>query len=381
MRDNEFSRLYDSNNEFCFLVFDEEKNNLFLGRDKIGSKPLFFAEKRNNLVVCSERHELLKKGYSGVRAVNPGSLLKIDLDEKEVLKEKDFGELIAKDRDFRRIEELGEAFRKKFLKSLERRTRDIEEAAVAFSGGVDSSFLSSQLSDFVDVKLFTIGLKESHDLKWSKKASSILGLDHEVIELSFDEIKENIEPTLEVVADANRLKVGVGLPFYVLSKNVTEEDFSVLFTGQGSDELFLGYDKYRRADDPKEKILFDVKHVAEENIERDEAVCMENGVEVRNPYLDGDLIDFALNLPYEINLPEKRVVRKAAKSVLPKKIWRRDKKSVQYGTKVDREIDRVARRKGFKRKVGNHVDKYLASVAEEIFPQNSLDDVIKSFDD
>lgn len=374
LKKGDFPKLYEMNIEFAFIFLDKNKENIYLGRDVVGSRPLFFSETNDGVVVGSEKHELLLNGYVDVKRVEPGSLVRIDLVTKEATTKRLSG-FDVQERDLRRIDELKQDFLNKFRDSIKKRTKGVDEAAVAFSGGVDSSFLSKMLSRETDIKLFTVGLKDSHDIVWSKKASSILDLPHKVIEISFEGIKELIEPTLKIVAEANRLKLGVGLPFYVLSKEVNEEGFDILFSGQGSDELFLGYDKYRRSGDPKQKIIKDLERMAEENIERDEAICMENGVEIRNPYLDQNIIDFALSLPYEINLPEKRVVREAAKMILPKSIWKRAKKSVQYGTKVDREIDRIARRDGYKRKIGNHVDKYLSQVVSEIFPREALEEV------
>ncbi len=373
-RKNKLDELFNSSLRFCFLFFNQNKQEILLGRDFSGAHPLFYAFEDDFLVVASEKHELLLNNFSDVHRVDPGSMVSLNRDKMSVSR-KEMSVIKKEDRYFNRLNHLSKKFVSRFKKSIKKRTNDIEKGAVAFSGGVDSSFLSKMLSEYIDVKLFTIGLEGSPDLEWSGKASSILNLPHKKIVLDFDEIKELIEPTLRVVADANRLKIGVGLPFYKLSSVVVNEGYNVLFSGQGSDELFLGYDKYRRRGNPKKEILMDLEKMAEENIERDEAVCMENSVEIRNPYLDKEIIDFALGLPYEINLPEKRVVREAAKNVLPEKIWKREKKSVQYGTRIDREIDRIARKNGFKRRIGNHVDKYLSSVAEDVFPKKVLHEV------
>ncbi|PTD94601.1 hypothetical protein C9439_01935 [archaeon SCG-AAA382B04] len=378
LENKNFNEVFNTGQEFAFVLLDQKNDLVFLGRDLIGSRPLFYSKTNDGLIFGSERHEMLNQGYS-VSRVDPGCLLKIDVDKRNVFTKR-FSSFEVGKRDFRKISRLKKDFLERFKKSVGKRTRDIEEAAVAFSGGVDSSFLAKILSQEIDLKLFTVGLEGSNDIEWSEKASDILELPHKKIVIGVEEIKNLIEPTLKVVADANRLKIGVGLPFYLLSREVKKHGFDVIFSGQGSDELFLGYDKYRRSGNPKQKIINDLKNNAQENTERDEAICMDNSVEIRNPYMDRDIVDFALSLPYEINLPEKRVVRETARSVLPKEIWRRNKKSVQYGTKIDREIDRVARREGYKRKMGNHVDKYLTSVAEDLFPSQVLEEVSNYFD-
>ncbi|MFC6754514.1 asparagine synthase-related protein, partial [Halorubrum tibetense] len=76
----------------------------------------------------------------------------------------------------------------------------------------------------------------------------------------------------------------------------------------------------------------------------------------------------ALQLPDELlATPDERKValRRAAADRLPASVWRADKKAVQYGTYVSRELDRLARQNGFKRRMDDHVGQYIESLLAE----------------
>jgi asparagine synthase (glutamine-hydrolysing) len=81
------------------------------------------------------------------------------------------------------------------------------------------------------------------------------------------------------------------------------------------------------------------------------------------PLLADAVVRAALALPGEaIARGDRRKValRRAARSFVPAAVAEREKKAVQYGSLVARELDRLARQAGFKRRVGDHVSKYVA---------------------
>jgi asparagine synthase (glutamine-hydrolysing) len=84
------------------------------------------------------------------------------------------------------------------------------------------------------------------------------------------------------------------------------------------------------------------------------------------PLLADGVVEAALPLPGRLLATDderKVALRRAARDWLPESVVGTEKKAVQYGSLVSRELDRLARRAGFKRRMERHVDRYIASLA------------------
>jgi asparagine synthase (glutamine-hydrolysing) len=98
---------------------------------------------------------------------------------------------------------------------------------------------------------------------------------------------------------------------------------------------------------------------------RDVLALRAAGVEPVAPLLDDRVVAFALDLAPECIVDGERrkvALREAATHRLPSGVVEREKKAVQYGSYVSRELDRLARQAGFKRRMDDHVGKYVRSL-------------------
>jgi asparagine synthase (glutamine-hydrolysing) len=92
------------------------------------------------------------------------------------------------------------------------------------------------------------------------------------------------------------------------------------------------------------------------------------GVEPVAPLLHDRVVRAALPLPAELLATDeerKVALRRAAEGVLPPSVRTREKKALQYGSLVSRELDRLARRAGYKRRMDDHVGKYVRSLVDD----------------
>jgi asparagine synthase (glutamine-hydrolysing) len=101
-------------------------------------------------------------------------------------------------------------------------------------------------------------------------------------------------------------------------------------------------------------------------------VTMANSVELRVPFLDKEVIRTGLAISPELKVLKrdglyirKYILRKAADGVLPSELLWKEKKAIQYGTGVQKVLDKLARDAGFSKKEGNHIEKYLKQVAAD----------------
>ena len=120
------------------------------------------------------------------------------------------------------------------------------------------------------------------------------------------------------------------------------------------------------------EIYSDLKQISTINLERDDMVTTANSVKLRAPFLDKEVIRTGLAIRPELKVLKrsdryirKYILRKAADGLLPPELLWKEKKAIQYGTGVQKVLDRLARDAGFSKKEGNHIEKYLKQVAAD----------------
>ena len=241
--------------------------------------------------------------------------------------------------------------------------------AVAFSGGVDSALLAARL----DAPLYVAGFPDSHDVAAAKSAASLLGRDVRVVELDHAALEAAVPPLAEAIGRTDAMAVQIALPLFLVARRVADDGFDRLALGQGADELFGGYAKVARAPDDPRVEAETVRGARDEmlatlpdQLERDLLAMRGAGVEPVTPLLHDRVVRAALSLPEDLLVTargeRKWALRLAARAWLPDRVAFREKKAVQYGSLVARELDRLARQNGFKRRMDDHVTQYVESL-------------------
>lgn len=245
---------------------------------------------------------------------------------------------------------------------------DTEGLAVAFSGGVDSALLAAAL----DAPLYTVGLPESHDVGAAREVADALGTTTTVRSLSIDDVEAAVPTVARAIDRTNAMDVQIALPLFFVAETVADDGFDRLALGQGADELFGGYAKVEALD---HRVDADTVRGAQREVveslpgqaERDVLAIRAGGVEPVTPLLDDRVVRAALRLPAAQLVADgvrKRGFRTVAREYLPAAVASREKKAMQYGSLVARELDRLARRAGFKRRQDDHVTAYVQSRLE-----------------
>lgn len=241
--------------------------------------------------------------------------------------------------------------------------------AIAFSGGIDSAILAAQL----DAPLYTVGFPGSHDIQAARSAGALLDREIRVVTLDHEILEESLEPVVRATGRTNAMDVEIALPLYVLAEQARADGYDRLALGQGADELFGGYAKVARApSDPRVEAdtvrgaRRELVETLPEQLERDVLTLRAAGVQPVVPLLSDRVVSGALSLPGEALVTargeRKWALRLASRPWLPDRIVFREKKAVQYGSLVARELDRLARQNGFKQRVDDHVSEYIQSV-------------------
>ncbi len=254
------------------------------------------------------------------------------------------------------------------------------DCAVLFSGGVDSSLITALAARHVPgITLITVGFSGSNDVKWAPDAAQLLGMENNLILkiIDLDDVESTIPRVMEALETADPMAISLGVPLYIASTKAKSRNIDLLLAGQGADELFGGYHRYKEIIKKStaslhEAIVADVSRLPRRDILRDNTVAEAAGIKLAAPFLDPDVVELALSIPAVLKVREfdgelvgKYILRRAAESVVPAEIAWRDKKAMQYGSGVWAGLGRLARQAGFKKQDKGYIRKYLYSVAKE----------------
>jgi asparagine synthase (glutamine-hydrolysing) len=204
------------------------------------------------------------------------------------------------------------------------------------SGGLDSSLIVSILCKLLgpeNVRTFSIGMEGGIDLKYADKVAKYLGTQHTAVTFTETEAMAVIPEVIETIESHCITTIRASIANYLISKHISRETNNiVVFTGEGSDELFQGYLYFHNQPTPEEgseESLRLMKELYIYDVLRCDRCVSENGLEPRVPFLDRHLVDYVLSLPPGLRCPrggmEKYLLRKAFEhGYLPDEVlWRR----------------------------------------------------------
>ena len=324
--------------DYAFAIWDGE--NLAIARDSLGVRPLFYAIGDELCAFASSRDSLYELGLEDIQTLKPENILF------------NWDDVAPAQNIYEKIMEVDASKLDKLLKlSVSKRVEGLDRLGVIFSGGVDSSILALLLEEIscnkkLDITLYAVGSESSKDLEAAKYASEYLGLPLKTQIVTPQLIKEHLPSVVHAIGDDNLMKIGVGLTTYFATRMIHEDGLKVAISGQGADELFGGYTRYLKSYDEGDlewEIREDISNMYHVNLERDDACSMLNSVEIRLPFLDNNLVEYAINLPVKNKISgsgdvlRKNVLRKFAfNEGLDTEIAYRPKKAAQYGTGIDK---------------------------------------------
>jgi asparagine synthase (glutamine-hydrolysing) len=220
-------------------------------------------------------------------------------------------------------------------------------AALGYSGGIDSSILAKILGESRDnITLVTLGLEKSTDIE-SAKSSLLPDLSKFVTVLSrIDraDIELAAKKISSIVTVSNLSHYEDCIAFWLFAKKTHEfSDISYLISANGPDELFCGYDRFRRILDSGnyeavENEIPSALKMAENLGSQVKKIALAFGYEIQEPLLFEKFREFAIGIPVEYkilpnnDLLRKRIWRCFGRIIgLPEGIVLKPKKAMQYG--------------------------------------------------
>jgi len=394
---------------FAFCMWDKSNQKLFIARDRMGIKPLYYNLSNKAFTFASNSQALLTQELdksvnplalqqqlslhgvvpapntilNGIQKVKPATAITINT--KGLLKEKTYwhpsanrSERNLSDNEY--VEKAHELLTAAVTKRMDAADVPI---GVLLSGGLDSSLLVALLKEagHEDIRTFSIGFEDidneaGSEFEYSDQIVSKFKTQHQKYVVSNAEVLPRLS---EAVMNMAEPMVGQdAVAFYLLSEQVSKH-IKVVLSGQGADEAFAGYFWYPRmatekgdeierfskhyVDRPHEEYLQAVmptyqgdnhtsnwlneefaktgadsfidkvfrtditQLIVDDPVKRVDNMTMAWGLEARVPFLDTELVEWALKMPANLKMKQegKYPLKKIARKLLPSSVIDRKK--------------------------------------------------------
>ncbi len=347
---------------YAFAYWCGEK--IAIARDLIGIKPLWYAL-GNDKKFCfaSEKKVVENIAKQDALELNPREILVYDLQKRSAQIQR--REFFALERENKfDLQENAAKIWSLLFNAAEMRIPE-QKFGLLFSGGIDSALIAKALREskgkFKCYFAFIDGNSKPKDLEFAQSAAKEVGIGLELVGIGTKEFENELPKIVNLIGSANPTRVGVAAVNYFACRKAHADGCKVIFSGLGADELFAGYARFRESKNVNADCLSALMQMHENDLYRDDVVSMEHSVELRLPFLDSELVKFALNVPekFKISGNENKVaLREIGKNIgLSKDIYERKKLAAQYGSNFDSAIEKIARAHKFRRK-----SEFLASM-------------------
>jgi len=263
------------NGQFAFCIWDKKKQSLFLARDRVGIRPLFYWAKDGAFAFCSEikglftlkeiekkiRPESLAQIFTFWTTLTPDTPFenifelppghRMTVSDSEIRIEKYWSLKFRNDCDAHQndLNRSVEEFTELITDATRIRLRADVPVAAYLSGGLDSSVTTSLIHSIHpgNLNTFSIGFKDKEfdETAYQTEAARYFNTNHTAIECTASEIAEQFENTIWH-SEFPILRTSP-TPMYLLSKKVKENNIKVVITGEGADEILGGYNIFKEA--------------------------------------------------------------------------------------------------------------------------------------
>ncbi|NTZ08629.1 asparagine synthetase B family protein [Burkholderia metallica] len=353
----EFAAMLDG--MFSFVIYDNRNGRFLIGRDHVGIKPLYYASRDGIWYVASEIKSLIGVDAQ-IHTLEPGTLFDgetmyryAEYNTHHPVNHDSFD--VAKTRVRTLLEE-----------SMRRRVDTDLPIAVMFSGGIDSAivlYLAKQYHH--DVTAITFGLPGSKDTEVAQRYCA----EHDIRLVAYtftrQDLIANIDDAVyygEFFEKIDAIDSAIAHFGYYIANRL---GFKVALCGEGSDEIFAGYDLFKTHASPRDLSLYRLNNLHRTDLQRVDRASMRNTVEARVPFMDSALIDYVLGLDFSYKLHdgiEKYILREAFRDALPDYI-------------IDRPKIRMPDGSGVKNTIIDHIEGLDDTVSDDIVVVDRLREI------
>lgn len=263
------------NGQFAVAVWDTKEKQLFLARDRVGIRPLFYTENRNTFFFCSEikgifenpeiQPKLSKKSlaqiftiwatlspntpFENIYEVPPGHYMVINSEGKKIEKYWSLKYCNNQNKEKIKFQDAQNELKYLLKDAVKVRLRADVQVAAYLSGGLDSSATTAMINDIDPSVLntFSIGFEDKvfDESNYQNEAADYFKTNHQGYSCNSKDIAKSFYDT--VYHSEFPILRTAPTPMYLLSKKVRENNIKVVITGEGADEMLAGYNIFKES--------------------------------------------------------------------------------------------------------------------------------------
>ena len=263
------------NGQFAFAIWDQRSKELFLARDRVGIRPLYWADTGREFIFASEIKAILlhprvsrlidpfalgevftywttlngRTVFEGIQQLQPGCYMKLSRARREEVKYWNICAPVTAETEFQSIEDAGEKAAFLLKDAVRLRLRADVPVGAYMSGGLDSSIVTALTCRYFDNRLNSFSMafedQDYDERRFQARFLTRFGVDHREALIKTSSIRSNFPDTvwhceIPVLRTAP-------VPLFMLSHLVRGSGYKVVLTGEGSDEVFGGYNIFKEA--------------------------------------------------------------------------------------------------------------------------------------
>lgn len=255
------------NGMFAMAIWDLQKKELFIFRDRFGVKPLFYYASGDDFVFSSELKSIQQNFkeklqideasfgyffhfgfipcphtvYKNVYKLEPGGYIHLKGKERKISKYIDLSSFVkpsVQTNEQKAIDEVENLL----IQAVKRQTIADVPLGVFLSGGTDSSLIAALTKKTTGgkIKTFSVGFKDSHfdELPYARAVAQYLNTEHYEINISDKQMLDHLYEIIDSYDEP--YIISSGFPTFAISE-FTRKHVTVALSGEGSDEMFMGY--------------------------------------------------------------------------------------------------------------------------------------------
>lgn len=261
--------------QFAFALWDNARNELFLARDHVGIRPLYYTEASGRLLFASEVKALFvhpeversidpraldqiftfwttlpgHTAFQGICEVPPGHYLKLSRGRFRMVRYWDIPLPVEHASIDLSADEIIEEVRHLLHDAVRMRLRADVPVGAYLSGGLDSTGVTSLVVNDFNHEVNTFGIRfdeaDFDESDFQQEAVAYLKTRHQALTVNSDRIGENFS---EVIRHCEKPILRTApVPLFLLSRQVRDSGLKVVLTGEGADEIFCGYNIFKEA--------------------------------------------------------------------------------------------------------------------------------------
>jgi len=354
--------------DFAFVLYDGNIDEILYARDPFGVRSLYIGKDVHSwymVGIASEMKALTPICEGNISPVNPGTITRLKLSNRIELTYRFWEPVDTNLRlpsfnehdELNSIEKIYSQVATALQQAVEKRMLADRDIGCLLSGGLDSSIVAALVMRSLKatarhngcspkpLHTFSVGLSGGTDLRYAAAVAKHIGSVHHEIIVTEDELIDSIPSLIRQIETYDLTTVRASCPMYHLAKKITEvnQDISVIFSGEGADEVCAGYMYFHSsptADELDSECRRLICSLHRFDVLRAEKTIAGAGLEARFPFLDKSFVDTYLTQPSNLRHPsyfgiEKGLLRQSIDhkfpSLLPECVLHRKKEAFSDG--------------------------------------------------